>query len=121
MMIRRETARRMAGWMGGLCLLGAAARAVPAQAAVDVNQAWAAQWNQNKQHDGSWAINGHTLGLFADVYDANGQLMPGVRVQSASGINFQNLNSTLATVPQLSSLALVGLAGLALVARRRRT
>ncbi len=64
---------------------------------------------------------GHTVGLFADVYDANGNLMPGVRVQSASGINFQNLVPVVATVPEPSSLALVGLAGLALVARRRRT
>jgi hypothetical protein len=324
MMIRRETARRMASWVGGLSLLAAAAWAMPAHAGVDVNQAWIAQWRQNLQQDGSWAINGetvgfgngdgnaisinptvpaatvsgtstlsfdatqgklrshskfdvevrgdqagwgqltfdstnnsriidqltvaaggfgfakililisgtstlegsiidapnsyadtrlvggvrvsaqltgtdsvtqsarfdgdqdftfcgycdgkfdvdgklvsntllemivpwddnipfdfnmsyvetfsfrvdgvdafrvtasgennfgHTVGLFADVYDANGILMPGVRVQSASGINFQNLNSTPAAVPEPSSLALVGLAGLAWAARRRR-
>jgi hypothetical protein len=68
---------------------------------------------------------GHTLQLFADVYDDQGQLLQGVRVSSSSGIGYLNLDPGAdpgpgSTVPEPSTPALLVLgAGAAL--RRRRT
>jgi hypothetical protein len=64
---------------------------------------------------------GSTLQLYADVYDASGQWMPGVTVRSSNGIFYPNLGPTPSgTVPEPSSLALALGAGLGLLWRQRR-
>jgi|JI8StandDraft_2_1071088.scaffolds.fasta_scaffold13506_3 hypothetical protein len=63
---------------------------------------------------------GNTVQIFADVYDRAGQWMPGVTVQSSSGIAYPSFGPVQpGTVPEPSSLALALVAGLGFVWRRR--
>lgn len=64
---------------------------------------------------------GHTLELFADVYDSAGNWLQGVTVGSSEGIGYASLGPDQpGTVPEPSSLALAGCAALGWFARRRR-
>ena len=58
----------------------------------------------------------HTLELFANVYDVDGNLLEGVQVQSALGFNYRNFS----TVPEPSSIGILAFCGLAVSLRRRR-
>jgi hypothetical protein len=69
---------------------------------------------------------GHTLQLFADVYDEQGRLLQGVRVGSSSGIGYLNLDPGAdpgpgSPVPEPSTLALLALGAGVAMSRRRRT
>lgn len=59
---------------------------------------------------------GHTLELFASVYDGNGVLMDGVSVLSSEGIGY----GALPPVPEPSSLLLMACGVVGLLASRRR-
>jgi hypothetical protein len=64
---------------------------------------------------------GHTLKLYADVYDSAGNWLQGVTVGSSSGIRYTAFGTGQpGTVPEPSSLALALGAVLGLAVRRRR-
>jgi len=68
------------------------------------------------------AINdfGHTLDLFASVYDQNGVLMDGVTVASSEGISYQQLPADAPLpLPAGWLLLLAGMGGLAVQRRQR--
>lgn len=64
----------------------------------------------------------HTTRVFADVYDAQGNWLPGVQVTSEAGFTYRNYRTDPGNnVPEPTSLALAGAGLVMLTMRRRRT
>ncbi len=62
----------------------------------------------------------HTTRVFADVYDAQGNWLPGVQITSEAGFTYRNYRTDPGNnVPEPTSLALAG-AGLVMLTLRRR-
>ncbi|MEZ5351616.1 MAG: PEP-CTERM sorting domain-containing protein [Bryobacteraceae bacterium] len=62
-----------------------------------------------------------TMKLYADVYDSNMNLIPGLQVTSAEGVTYRNFTSSPSQVPEPGTMALAGIALLGLAAFGKRS